>query len=144
MNYLLSILILVAIMILIAIPLVLRERRAKRRKLEQVFADRQVLDERAFYEKYFQERGVPFFVVSKLRNCLEHELDADLSRLTAADDFKKNLSFFWEYDSLAGVNIVFRLEEEFDIKITDSEAESVTTIDDLVSLVWSKVKRSAA
>jgi acyl carrier protein len=37
-----------------------------------------------------------------------------------------------------------RLENEFDIKITDAEAERTTTIDDLINLVWSKVRERAA
>ena len=36
-----------------------------------------------------------------------------------------------------------RLEKEFDIKITDAEAERTTTIDDIVNLVWFKVRERA-
>jgi acyl carrier protein len=144
MYWLAQIALIVAILILIAIPMWLWESRAKRKKLEETFADRQPLDERTFYERYFQARGVPFFVVSKVREILEEELDADLSRLSAEDDFKKNLSFFWRYDSMADVEIVVRLEKEFDIKITDAEAEKTNRVEDLVNLVWFKLQQRAA
>jgi acyl carrier protein len=67
-----------------------------------------------------------------------------MSRLSAEDDFSKNLNFFWQYDSMADVEIVVRLEKEFDIKITDVEAERTKTVEDLVNLVWLKLQQRAA
>jgi acyl carrier protein len=144
MYWLTQFALMIAILIVIAIPLWLWESRAKRKKIEEIFAGRQPLDQRTFYERYFQSRGVPFFVVSKVREILEEELNADLSRLSAEDDFTKNMSFFWHYDSMADVEIVIRLEEEFDIKITDIEAEQTSTVEDWVNLIWLKVKQRAA
>jgi acyl carrier protein len=140
MYWLTQIALIIAILIVIGIPMWLWESRAKRKKIEETFAKRQPLDERTFYERYFESRGVSFFVVSKVREILEDELEADLSRLSAADDFKKNLSFFWQYDSMADVEVVLRLEEEFSIKITDAEAERTNTVEDLVDLVWLKLR----
>jgi acyl carrier protein len=140
MNWLFQALTGIAILAAIAIPLGLWQERTKRKKIEEAFADRQPLDERAFYERYFESRGVPFFVVSKVRKILEDELDADLSRLSVEDDFSKNLSFFWHYDSMASVEIVERLEEEFRIKITNTEAGQTHTVEDIVNLVWSKLR----
>ncbi len=74
-----------------------------------------------------------------MRKILEDELDADLSRLSVEDDFSQNLSFFWAYDSMADVEIVTRLEEEFRIKITDAEAGRTHTVEDIVNLVWNKL-----
>jgi acyl carrier protein len=144
MYVLLQIVLMVVIVIVAAIPFVRLRERWRRKKIEEVFADRQRLDERAFYERYFQSRGIPFFVVSKVRAILEEELRTDLSRLSAGDDFKKNLSFFWQYDSMADDEIVSRLEEEFNIKITDVEAGKTNTVDDLVNLVWLKVQQRTA
>jgi acyl carrier protein len=133
----------IAIITVIVITLGLWQTRAKIKKIEKTFVNRQPLDERAFYERYFESRGVPFFVVSKVRTILEEELDADLSRLSIEDDFSQNLSFFWEYDSMADVEIVTRLEEEFRIKITNTEAEKTHTVEDIVNLVWGKLRPSS-
>ena len=135
---------LVAILIVTAIPIWLWESRAKKARIEAAFAHREPIDERTFYERYFQSRGVPAFVVIKVREVLEYELEADLSRLSADDDFTRNLSFFWDYDSLANVKIVEHLEEEFRIKITDAEAERTHTVADIVNLVWLKLRERAA
>ena len=144
LNWVVSFLLFFAVVILIGIPIAIWTAKAKKKKIEEAFAGRPPLDERTFYETYFESRGVPFFVVSKVRQILESELGADLSRLSAADDFSRNLSFFWDYESAAAVEIVVRLENEFEIKITDAEAQQTTTIDDIVNLVWLKVRQRAA
>ena len=120
------------------------ESKAKKKKFEAAFAGQEPLDEQIFYERYFQARGVPADVVIKVRRILEDALDADLPRLKAEDDFTKNLSFFFQYDSLADVELVGRLEEEFSIKIADAEAERTRTVEDIISLVWLKLQQRAA
>jgi acyl carrier protein len=138
LYYLGQALILLALLALIGIPLSLWEGRKKKRRMEKAFAGREPLGERTFYEEYFRARGVPADIVLKVRRILEDELNADLSRLAAEDDFSRNLSFFWDYDSMADVEIIMRLEEEFGIKIADTEAGQARTVDDIVNLVWSR------
>ena len=133
-----------ALVVVIGIPISLWESRAKKKKLQQVFADREPLNQYGFYERHFKERGIPLEVVCKIRTVLEEELRADLSCLSANDDFKKNLSFFWEYDSMADVEIVIRIEKEFNIKISDHEVWETFTVEDLVNLVWGKLQQRAA
>lgn len=140
LYYLGQILILLALLALIGLPLSLWDGRKKKKKIEKAFAGREPLAGHTFYEKHFRARGVPADIVLKVRHILEDELNADLSRLAAGDDFSQNLSFFWEYDSMADVEIVMRLEAEFAIKITDTEAEQTRTVEDIVNLVWGKLR----
>jgi len=114
------------------------EERSK--KIQAAFAGRESLDERSFYERYFMNRGVPEDVVGRFRRVLEDELNADMSRLRAEDDFERNLSFFWEFDSMADVELIIRLEEEFGIKIKDAEAQQASSVAQMVELVWSKLR----
>jgi acyl carrier protein len=88
--------------------------------------------------------GVPADVVIEFRRVLEDELGVDLSRLSAEDDFNRNLSSFWEFDSMADVELIIRLEEEFRIKIKDNEAQQATTIAEMVNLVWNKLRQREA
>ncbi|MDT7540693.1 MAG: hypothetical protein QOE33_597 [Acidobacteriota bacterium] len=142
-QILLSLAILVAALLLIAVPLAIRDFRAKRRKTAAAFAGRARLDEHTFYRRYFMSRGVPEFIVSQTKKILEDELDADLSRLAPEDDFTKNLSFLFDDYSLSGVYIVERLEKEFYIKISDAEAADAHTFEDIINLVWLKLRRVA-
>jgi acyl carrier protein len=97
------------------------------------------LDEDSFYQRYFQQRGVPDHIPIRVRRILEQELGVDLSRLAAKDDFTTNLKFFWDLDSLADAAIVRRLEEEFGIAIADEELQYTRTVSDIIELVWSKL-----
>jgi hypothetical protein len=71
MYWLTQIALIICLVIVIGIPIWLWESKAKRKKIEETFGNRQTLDERTFYERYFESRGVPFFVVSKVRQILE-------------------------------------------------------------------------
>lgn len=116
--------------------------RQRRKKIEKVFENRQELDERDFYERYFESKNIPFYVIKKIREILEEVLEADLSRLSAEDDFAKNLNFFWQEDSMADVEILEKLEEEFEIKFDQSDFKDIqtTSVNDIVDIVWRKVK----
>jgi acyl carrier protein len=120
------------------------QSRAVKKKVEAAFAGREPLDDQTFYERYFSSRGVPSHVVVKVRRILEEEFDVDLSRLSAEDDFARNLSFIVEYGSLDAVEFVIRLEEEFSIKISDAEAEHTTTVEGIVNMVWNKLRQREA
>ena len=111
-------------------------------ELETAFKDREPLTTNEFYIKYYKEKEIPFHVVNGVKHILESELDADLSRLKNKDDFSQNLSFFWDFDSLADVAIVVSLEKYFSIKIEDSEAENMHTIDDMIYFVTNKLSRA--
>ena len=142
MIYVYSFLAAVGFLIVISIPYAIINRKLRNKNLEKVFAQRQELNERDFYESFFDSQDVPFFIVKKIREILEDVLDADLSRLAAEDDFSKNLNFFFQDDSLADVEIFERIEEEFEIKLhqTDFEKLETLTINDIVNLVWRKVR----
>lgn len=116
------------------------EKAAREKKIEEAFADRPQRTPEEFYRTYFMTLGIPEDVALGVREILEVQLDADLSRMTDADDFSKNLSFFWDFDSMADVEIVCALEERFEIKISDKEAANAVTVKDIVELVWNKVE----
>ncbi|MBV1776505.1 hypothetical protein KSF73_12380 [Burkholderiaceae bacterium DAT-1] len=121
-----------------------RESRAKALKVQEAFAGRESLTPEAFFDRYFLGLGVAPEIVSGIRKILEEQLAADMSRLQAEDDFSKNLSFFWHFDSLANVEIVLAIEDHFQIKIEDAEAERTHTVSELVQLVSRKVGRPIA
>ena len=142
MFYVYIFLVIVGVLIVVSIPLGIIGDKIRSKNLEKVFGGRQELNERDFYERYFESQSVPFFVIKKIREILEDVLDADLSRLSAEDDFSKNLNFFWQEDSLADVEIFERIEEEFQIKLHQSDFDGLetTTINDIVNIVWRKVR----
>ncbi len=142
MIYFYSFVVIIVFFVIITIPFVIVSEKRKQRKLEEVFAGRQELNEQIFYERYFANQGVPFFVVRKIREILEEVLGADLSRLSADDDFSKNLRFFFESDTTADFEITERIEEEFEITINELDIANAEnwSINNIVNLVWRKVR----
>lgn len=110
----------------------------KRRMIERAFLGRASLSPEKFYETYFLKKSISLQVVVGVREVLETQLSADLSRLVDADDFSKNLSFFWSFDSMADVEIICALEARFENEISDEEALNARTVDDIVGLVQKK------
>ena len=120
------------------------ERKKKQRELEQVFAGREPLDDSQLWERYFKQQGVAPETVVKIRQIFSDILEADFSRIRDTDDFSKELAFFWDFDSMADVELVQELEDRFGITITNAEAERMKTLRDIVLTVHDKINKSQA
>lgn len=107
--------------------------------LDAAFTGRRPMRCKQFYDRYFKHKGIAFYIVEGVLDILQTHFSADISRLADSDDFSKNLSFLWEFDSMTDVEIVRALELKFKIEITDLEAENVHTIAELVELVHGKL-----
>ena len=99
------------------------------RMLDDVFKGREPLNDSQLRESYLKKFGVTIDTVAKVRRILSEILHVDLRRIRDTDDFSKELAFFWDLDSLADVEIVEALEEEFQIVISDAEAEAMKTFE---------------
>jgi acyl carrier protein len=111
----------------------------KQRHLDLIFAKRIPFDEAQLWEKCFRTDGIALDTVARVRRILCDVLEVDLFRIRAKDSFTKELSFLWDLDSLADLKIVHALEEEFNITISNAEAEAMKTLRDLVLGVHAKV-----
>ena len=125
-------------LMLLAKPLEDREKQKKDKLITEQFGDRQPSGPEGFYETYFSSQGCSRDIVLAIREIMEKVLDADLSFLKDSDDFSKNLRFFWDFDSMANVELVQQIEQRFGIRISDQEAEATKTIRQLVDLVQFK------
>lgn len=109
-------------------------------RADAVYRGRESLDDRALWERHFRQYGVAESTVARVRKVLSEVLETDLSRIRGTDDFSKELAFFWEWDSMADVKAVQGLESEFQIAITDAEAEAMKTFRDIVLGVHEKIE----
>ena len=139
-----SALIIIAIVIIALIsvaPQFDRHEKAKKERLiEDRFGDRGKLDAEGFYQAYFSSQEFSRDVVSGVREVLQSILDTDIAFLRDSDDFSKNLSFFWDFDSMANVELIQALEERFQMRISNQEAENTKTVRQLIELVQRKVR----
>jgi len=129
-----------SIFIIIALSFLSSKNRSK--QIEAVFQDRKPLSKESFYENHFLSAGIKPEVVHGVRDVLEYHLDADMSRLSAEDDFSTNLKFFFSQDSMIDADIVVSLEEKFCITIANDEAANAKTVRDIINLVSGKLAGS--
>jgi acyl carrier protein len=74
-------------------------------------------------------------IQSKLVDLLVEELGLDRDNITMEAKFEEDL----EVDSLGVVELLMALEDNFDVKIPDDEAEQITTVGEAVNVVATKV-----
>jgi len=116
------------------------DKSMNKKKLNKAFEGRESLTNKEFYNLYFKNSNTPEHIVNGVKEILEEQLGENLEKISAEDDFSKNINFFFERDSMADVEIVICLENKFNIKIEDSEAVETHTVRDIVNLVWRKIK----
>jgi acyl carrier protein len=74
-------------------------------------------------------------IESKLVDLLVDELGLERDNITMQAKFEEDL----EVDSLGVVELLMALEDNFDVKIPDDEAEKITTVGEAVAVVADKV-----
>lgn len=74
-------------------------------------------------------------VSDRLTGVLVTELGLDADKIRDDAHFEEDL----DVDSLGVVELLMALEDEFDVKIPDEEAESIMTVGQAVDLVHGKV-----
>ena len=75
-------------------------------------------------------------VSSRLNDVLVSELGLDAEKIKDDAHFEEDL----DVDSLGVVELLMALEDEFDIKIPDEEAESIMTVGQAIDLVNAKLE----
>lgn len=78
-------------------------------------------------------------IFDKVKKIVTEQLSVDADTVTPHSNFANDLGA----DSLDTVELVMALEEEFDIEIPDEAAEKITTVQEAVDYINSKVAASA-
>ncbi|WP_102027345.1 acyl carrier protein [Salirhabdus sp. Marseille-P4669] len=73
-------------------------------------------------------------VFDRVKKVIVDRLEVDESKVTMEASFKDDL----EADSLDIVELVMELEDEFDMEISDDDAEKIATVGDAVNYIDSK------
>jgi len=73
-------------------------------------------------------------IFDKIKKMVAKELNADESKITLETNFVDDLGA----DSLDAIELIMTVENEFDISISDEEAQTIQTVGDIVKLIESK------
>lgn len=74
-------------------------------------------------------------VSERLTGVLVSELGLDAEKITDEAHFEEDL----DMDSLGVVELLMALEDEFEVRIPDEEAESIVTVGQAVDMVQAKI-----
>src|SRR2546427_952407 len=74
-------------------------------------------------------------VATRIRTALAEHLKRDVSKVRLQDDLRKDLGL----DSLAMIELLFRIEEVFDLEIPNDDLSQITTVGDVVIYVEQRV-----
>jgi acyl carrier protein len=73
-------------------------------------------------------------ILDKIKDVVAEKLDADPADVTEEASFVDDLGA----DSLDVVELIMGLEDEFDIEISDEEAEGIRTVGDAIRFIQDK------
>jgi acyl carrier protein len=74
-------------------------------------------------------------ILAKVRDILVDQLDVDADDVSMEASFQDDLNA----DSLDLVELIMELEDRFDLKITDEEAQTLTTVGAVVDFIASRI-----
>lgn len=72
-------------------------------------------------------------IMERVKNIIVERLGVDEAEVTPESSFKDDLGA----DSLDVVELVMELEDEFDLEISDEDAEKITTVGEVVEYIKS-------
>ena len=73
-------------------------------------------------------------MLEKMKEIIAEQLSVDADSITEASSFKDDLGA----DSLASVELVMALEEEFGIEIPSEDLEKIVTVNDIIGYLKEK------
>lgn len=77
-------------------------------------------------------------IIKKAKEITSEQLGVDESQITPEAKFVDDLGA----DSLDTVELVMALEEEFDLEISDEEAEKLTTVQKVIDYIEDRLEKS--
>ena len=74
-------------------------------------------------------------IATRIRVALAEHLKRDVSKIQPGDDLKKDLGL----DSLAMIELLFKIEEAFDLEIPNDDLSQISTVGDVIAYVERRV-----
>jgi acyl carrier protein len=133
-----------ALALALASPLVYLGIYVARRRLRaaRLLASREPLDERAFARQFFLESTRRYEIARGVREVLGRHYPLPLEGLRPGDEFIKDLRMD-DFDSLATVEVVLDLEQQYGVKLPEERLASARTFRELVDIVEEALEKAS-
>ena len=79
-------------------------------------------------------------VATRIRTALAQHLKRELSQIHLHDNLREDLGV----DSLTMIELLFKIEEAFDLEIPDDDLSKITTVGDVIAYVEARLDPAAA
>lgn len=79
-------------------------------------------------------------IANRIRTALAEHLKRDVRKIHPQDDLRKDLGL----DSLAMIELLFKIEEAFDLEIPNDDLSKIATVGDVIAYVEERLGRPAA
>ncbi len=79
-------------------------------------------------------------IATRIRTALAEHLKRDVTKIRLEDDLRKDLGL----DSLAMIELLFKIEEAFDLEIPNEDLSEITTVGDVIAYVERRLGTGAA
>jgi acyl carrier protein len=79
-------------------------------------------------------------VATQIRTALAKHLKRDVSKIRGEDDLREDLGI----DSLAMIELLFQIEEVFNLEIPNEDLSKITTVGDVIAYVEARVDGGGA
>ena len=79
-------------------------------------------------------------VATRIRTALAQHLKRDVSQIHLHDNLREDLGV----DSLTMIELLFKIEETFDLEIPDEDLSKITTVGDVIAYVEARLDPDAA
>ena len=78
-------------------------------------------------------------VATRIRTALAQHLKREVSQIHPQDNLREDLGV----DSLAMIELLFKIEEAFDLEIPDEDLSTITTVGDVIAYVERRLDKAA-
>ena len=128
------------ILFVLVVACIANPDKKTRARLNDLLSSKPERNDQDYFDEFYSGSDVSEEVVSKIRYIFCEQTGIALKSLEPDDDLSGDYSLIWALDSMADVEIVIALEQEFGIEISDAEASSMKSIRDISVIITSKLE----
>jgi acyl carrier protein len=112
--------------------------RKARSEISSRFSGRTSLSDSEYYAQFFSNSKISSDIVARVRKVFSVQLGEEFRLLYPDDDWTKEFQVIWSLDSMADVELVLALEDEFKVSISEQESARMKCLRAVIEIINEK------